>query len=431
MAVATTVSSLLNFALPLCINIVVDKVIPNQSYPSLYAIVFAYIAIMTLDSFLSYFRQYMTIMSSNKIDARLVSKSFAHLLSLPMQFFEKSSSGILIAQMHQPEVIRAFLTGRLFYTMLDIYSLPLLLIVLALCSLKLTIVVLLFTAAIASVSVFMVPIFRRKIELLSEVDGIRQTYLVETILCIRAIKSLALEPMRKKAWDSKVANSEFQRGNVGFASALIGVITDLLQKLMQIAILGFGATDVFDGALSIGGLVAFNMLSGRVTGPLVQLSTLFSEYQQIALAVQMLAQVMNRPPERTANQRGGCPPITGQLEFDQVTFYYEGTVQPALNNISFSVGEGQTIGLVGRSGSGKSTITRMIQGISLPQSGTIRLDGNDIGTIDLPHLRRNVGIVLQDNILFRGTIADNIAAGRPEATLDEVMEVARKTSRAI
>ena len=424
-AIATTISSLLNFALPLFLNIVVDKVIPNQSYQSLYALVIAYIAIITLDGFLSYVRQYMTILSANKIDARLVSRSFAHLLSLPMQFFERSSAGILIMQMHQPEVIRGFLTGRLFYTMLDIYSLPILLVVLALYSLKLTVVVLVFTAAIASVSVLMVPISRRQLERLSEADGMRQAYLVETIHCIRAIKSLALEPLRKKAWDSKIGNSVFRRGNVGFTSALTGVMTDLLQKLMQIAILGFGATDVFDGALSIGGLVAFNMLSGRVTGPLVQLSTLFSEYQQIAIAVQMLAQVMNRPPERTASQRGGRPPITGQLEFDQVTFYYEGTVQPALNSVSFSVGEGQTIGLVGRSGSGKTTITRMIQGISLPQGGAIRLNGNDIGTIDLPHLRRNVGIVLQDNILFRGTIADNIAAGRPEATLDEVMEVAR------
>ena len=424
-AIASMFSSVLNFALPLFLNIVCDKIIPNQSYQSLYMIIMVYLVVIVLDGFFSYVRQYMTIISSNKIDAKLLSRSFNHLLSLPMQFFESSSSGILTMQMHQTEVIRGFLTGRLFLTMLDVYSLPILLTALGFYSIRLTFVVLMFTAAIAAVSVLMVPIFRRQLDRLSEADGIRQAYLVETIHNIRAVKSLALEPSRKNSWDSKVGSSVRRRSSVGLTCALVAVATDLLQKLMQIAILGFGASDVFDGTLSIGGLVAFYLLSGRVTGPLVQLATLFNEYQQIVIAVRMLGQVMNRPPERDPNQQSARPYITGQLEFKQVTFRYDGTTSPALNAVSFKIEEGQTIGVVGRSGSGKTTVTRMIQGISLPQEGTILLNGNDIRNIDLSHLRRNVGIVLQDNILFRGTILDNIAAGRPESTLNEVMEVAR------
>ena len=208
-------------------------------------------------------------------------------------------------------------------------------------------------------------------------------------------------------------------------SAIAVVLTNGLEKAMTITVLGLGVISVFDGSLSIGALVAFNMLSGRVTGPLVQIVTLINEYQQTALAVKMLGQIMDHPPERNASFQGTRPAITGKLEFDNVTFRYEGTTTPALNRVSFSVQEGQVIGLVGRSGSGKTTVTRMIQGIHTPEDGVIRLSDNDIRHIDLSHLRRSVGVVLQDNLLFRGTIRDNIAAIRPTARMEEVMAAAR------
>jgi ATP-binding cassette subfamily B protein len=190
-------------------------------------------------------------------------------------------------------------------------------------------------------------------------------------------------------------------------------------------ILALGAKLVFDGTLSMGALVAFNMLSGRVTGPLVQIVSLINEYQQAELSVKMLAKVMDHAPERDPNQRGIRPLITGKLEFENVTFRYHNTVSPALDRVNFTVEEGQMIGIVGRSGSGKTTITRLIQGIHTPQEGLIRLNGTDIRHMDLAHLRRSIGVVLQDNILFRGNIRDNIAAGKPDASLHEVMEAAR------
>jgi len=172
-------------------------------------------------------------------------------------------------------------------------------------------------------------------------------------------------------------------------------------------------------------LVAFNMLSGRVTGPLVQIVSLINEYQQVELSVKMLGKVMDHAPERDPNQRGIRPLITGKLELENVTFRYHGASTPALDHLSFAVEEGQMIGVVGRSGSGKTTITRLIQGIHAPQEGLIRLNGTDLRHIDLSHLRRSIGVVLQDNILFRGSIRDNIAAGKPDASLHEVMEAAR------
>ena len=194
---------------------------------------------------------------------------------------------------------------------------------------------------------------------------------------------------------------------------------------MQIAVLGIGTTAVFDGALSIGALVAFTMLSGRVTGPLVQMVGLINEYQDAALSVRMLGVVMNTAPERQGGTRQARPPLTGLLEFDQVTFRYPGAAMPALDRVSFRVEPGQVIGVVGRSGSGKTTVTRLIQAIHQPQDGLLRLDGVDIRHVDLAYLRRGIGVVLQDNLLFRGTIRDNIAAARPDAPLDEILAAAR------
>jgi ATP-binding cassette subfamily B protein len=199
----------------------------------------------------------------------------------------------------------------------------------------------------------------------------------------------------------------------------------VLEKLMQISVLAVGCLLVFDGGLSVGALVAFTMLSGRVTGPLVQIVALINEYQEAALSVRMLGTVMNAAPERSANERLARPAIAGDLSFEDVSFTYPGAATPALSGLSFKVEKGQVIGVVGRSGSGKTTVTRLIQAIHTPQDGLIHIGGADIRHISLTHLRRSVGVVLQDNLLFRGTIRENIAAARPEASLEEIMAVAR------
>ncbi len=424
-AVATTMSNVISFGTPLFFSVMIDKVVPHHSYQTLLAVVLAFVVTTVFDGLFSYVRMYFMLFTSNKIDASLASRSFAHLLSLPMQFFDGTSAGVLLRHIQQTEAVRQFLTGRLFQTLLDASALPILLIGLALFSGKLTLVVMGFSFAIAGLIGVMVPTFRLHLERLYEAEGSRQADLVETIHGMRAVKSLALEPLRQKSWDVKVANSVRRRAAVSKMSAVAVVLTNSLEKLMQISILGVGAAEVFDGALSIGSLVAFNMLSGRVTGPLVQIVSLINEYQQTALSVRMLGKVMDHPPERDPRQRGIRPSFDGRLEFHDVRFCYHPGAAPALDGVSFSIADGEMIGVVGRSGSGKTTVTRLIQGILTPQEGMIRIGGTDIRHIDLAHLRRSIGVVLQDNILFRGSIRDNIAAARPDARLEDVVEAAR------
>lgn len=424
-AIAALLSSVISMAMPLFFNIMIDKVLPHQSHQTLYTLTFILVVVMTFEGLFSYVRQYLMLVATNKIDARLISRSFHHLLHLPMPFFENSTTGVLIRHMQQTEVIRNFLTGTMFHTLLDVATLPILLVVLTMYSGFLTMVVLMFTVAIAAVIGIMLPTFRKHLENLYNAEGNRQADLVETIHGMRAVKSMALEPLRKASWDRKVAISIFRRAKVGGIGIKASVLTTAFQTGMMVSIISLGIMEVFDGNLTLGSLVAFNMLSGRVSGPLVQIVGLINEYQQTALAVRMLGTVMNFPPERDPSQRGIRSTITGQIEFSNISFRYDKSVTPALKRVNFKVEEGQMIGVVGRSGSGKTTVTRLIQGIHTAQEGLIHLNGNDIRHFDLAHLRRSIGVVLQDNILFRGTIRENIAAGKPEASLIEVIEAAR------
>jgi len=424
-AICAIMGNVISFATPLFFNVMIDKVIPHHSYNTLMAVVLAFSLTTIFDGIFQYLRQYVTLFATNKIDASLAARTFQKLLSLPLHFFERMSAGVLVRNMMQSESVRAFLTGRLFHTALDVTNLPILLVGLSMYSFKLTMIVLLFSLAMAGVIAGMLPIFRNQLEKLYSAEGNRQADLVETIHGIRAIKSLALEQSRLAAWNDKTAYAIRCRFTVGSIGAIGGVLTNVIEKMMQIAIIGIGAHDVFEGTLSLGALVAFNMMAGRITGPLVQVVGLINEYQQTALSVRMLGGVMNQPPEREPGQRGIRPVITGKMSFEDVTFTYEGGTNPALDHINFEVEEGQVIGVVGRSGSGKTTVTRLIQGIHTAQGGMIKLNGTDIRHVDLQHLRKSIGVVLQDNILFRGTIIDNIAAGRPDASLTEVVEAAR------
>jgi ATP-binding cassette subfamily B protein len=424
-AIAAIMTTLIAFATPLLFQIMIDKVIPHRSYQTLLAVVVAFVVTLIFDSVFQYLRQYLMVFATNKIDAKLASRTFAHLLRLPMHFFESTSAGVLLRHMQQTEGIRGFLTGRLFQTILDTITIPILLVGLFMYSATLTFVVLAFTAAMAAVIGILIPTYRRYLKELYAAEGARQADLVETIHGMRTVKSLALETQRLRSWDIKVVQSVRRRAAVGYFGAAAGTFTNSLQQIMQMSILGIGAFQVFEGNITMGALVAFNMLSGRVTGPLVAIVSLVNEYQQTALSIKMLGHVMDHPAERDPNFRGIRPVITGKLEVSNVTFKYPNTVTPALDRISFTVEEGQVIGIVGRSGSGKTTITRLIQGIHAAQDGLIRLNGTDIRHVDLTHLRRSIGVVLQDNMLFRGTIRENIAAGKPDASLNEVMEAAR------
>lgn len=424
-AIAAIMANFISYVIPLLYQVIVDKVITHHSYQTLLFVVLVFLTLTLFEGVFTYVRQNLMLYATNRIDARLVSRTFQHLLSLPLQFFESHTAGVLTRHMQQTEKLRNFLTGRLFQLMLDAAVLPVLLVLLSFYSAKLTIVVLLFSALIALVIGALVPTFRHQLNMLYQSEGERQAHLVETLHSMRAVKSLVLEQNRQKSWDNKIAAAMRRHASVGRIGAFGTVLTQTLEKIMQISILALGAVDVFDGSMTLGALIAFNMLCGRVSGPLIQIVGLINEYQETALSVQMLGTVMDTKPERGSGERKARPEVTGNMSFDNVVFRYTPTANPALSRVSFQVEQGQMIGVVGRSGSGKTTITRLIQSIHQPQEGLIRLDGADLRHIDVDHLRRSIGVVLQDNLLFRGTIRENIAAAKPDASLEEILHAAR------
>ncbi|PWR17614.1 peptidase domain-containing ABC transporter [Zavarzinia compransoris] len=423
-AMAALLLHLLGLAVPVYFQLIIDKVLVHAVSSTLAVLTIGVVGALLFEAFFTFIRRQLLIHATTRIDLRLSLKLFGHLVGLPLTFFDRLPTGILVKHLAQAEKIREFLTGRLFATLIDVTVLVVLLPLLFLYSFWLTLVVLGFAAAIGLVLFLVMPVFRARLSRLYAADGRRQALLVETIGGMATAKALALEPRLARDWSDLSAETAALRRGVASLSASVGVGTGLIEKLMQVAIIAIGALLVFDGGMSVGALVAFQMLAGRVLGPLSQLTGLISEFQETLLSVRMLGEVMNAPPERRAGQSGARPPMRGHIEFDAVTFRYPGVLRPALDRVSLSLPAGAVVGIVGRSGSGKTTLTRLIQGFHAAEEGVLRIDGVDVRAIDLAHLRQNIGTVLQENFLFRGTVRDNIAMTRPEAPVEDVIAAA-------
>ena len=422
-AIAAMAMNILGLASPMFFQLVIDKVLVHHSVSTLWVLAAGIGIALLFESTFGFMRQILTLWATNKIDIRLTRRTFAHLLSLPIDYFETTSAGVVVRHMQQMEKIRGFLTGRMFFTALDLTALVILLPILFSYSVKLAMMVLLFTLMISAIVAVLVPTFQRRLNDLYTAEGQRQALMVETIHGMRTVKALALEPMQRRAWDQRSANAMNMHFRVGQISITGNAVTDLLGKLLPVVIIVIGAQDVFDQTLSVGALIAFQMLSGRVSGPLIALVGLVNEYQETALSVRMLGEVMNRAPE---GRSGGLrPELRGNITFDNVVFRYPNAQNNALDRATFEIKEGSVIGIVGRSGSGKTTITKVIHGLYRIQEGLVRFDGYDAREIDLSHLRRQVGVVLQENFLFHGTVRDNIAATMPEANFEDIVEAAK------
>ncbi|WP_022722515.1 peptidase domain-containing ABC transporter [Rhodopseudomonas sp. B29] len=424
-AVAAIMLYGLGLVVPIFFQLVIDKVLVHESFTTLYVLAAGAIAALGFDAIFNFLRRYLMLYVTSKVDIRVATKTFAHLLGLSVSYFEHISAGVLVKHMQQASRIREFLTGRLFLTLLDAVSLFVFIPVLAMYSIKLTAVVLAFTLLSGLIVVLLIGPYRRRLFDLYQAEGTRQALLVETVHGMRTVKSLAMEPLQRKIWDNSCAQSVSMRFNVERISAGAQSVTGLLEKLMTLGIIVLGALDVFGGQLTIGALVAFNMLAGRVSAPLVQMVTMVHEYQEVSLAVRMLGEVMNQPPEREALRSGLRPEIRGGIEFEGVSFRYGAEGAAALDDVSFSIAPGQVFGIVGRSGSGKTTLTRLISGLYPVQQGLVRIDGYDLREVDLVHLRQNLGVVLQDSFLFRETIRENLARVKRDATFAEVVRAAQ------
>ena len=422
--IAALAIHVLALAVPIFFQIVIDRVLVYLNVSTLIIITVGVIIAISFNAMLNWLRGYFVLSTASRIDIRLARTTFRHLMGLPMGFFEASLAGVITKHMQQGSQIREFLTGRLLTTLLDLPALIIFVPLMCWYSVRLTGIVVGVTLLLAGVIAAMIQPYSRRLRKLYQAEAQRQSLLVETVHGMRTVKSLNLEPRREEYWDNAAAEAVNTYVQVGKISLFANTFSQFIEQALTIAIVVVGAFLVFDGSLTVGGLVAFNMLSSRVISPVLQLIGLLNNYQEVMMSVEMLGEIMNRPVENSA-RRGLTPTLQGDIEIDRVTFSYPNTARPALRDFSARIPAGSLTGIVGRSGSGKTTLSALLQGLYYSSEGAIRIDGHNIRDIDLAFLRSQGGIVPQEPFLFRGSIKDNIRAGRPTASFEDVVFAAR------
>ncbi len=325
--------------------------------------------------------------------------------------------------MQEANNVRDFLASRLFNTLLDFLAVVIYLPVLLIYSWQLTLIVLAVSAVAFVTLAVMSREFRVKLRDVNDIEGRRKAFLFEILNGIDTIKTLALEPRSLLRWRRFTDEAATKTLSLDHTAARARSVVMSLERSMSVGIGALGALFVLSDKMTVGALIAFNMLGLRLAQPLIQASTLMQEYQKAVLSLKLLAQLMQTKPEPASGQL--APRVKGHIEFEDVTFHYPGSATPAVKDISFAIEPGQIVGIVGRSGSGKTTITRLLQGLYRPQTGLVKIDGQDLKELDLAHMRTQIGVVLQENFLFRGTVRDNIAMTKPAASLDEVVQAAQ------
>jgi ATP-binding cassette subfamily B protein len=424
---ASITLSLLTIIPPLLVLTVVDRVVVHHSMSTL-VLLTAILVITTLyEMFLGSARRLLVLVIGTRLDAKLNLYIFNRLLRLPLDFFERHSAGETTYKVAQIYRVREFLTGRLMNTFLDMFTLLILLPFLFWLDATLAWMVVAAASLIALVILAFLHPMRVVVGHVINAETLKNGTLIETVHGIRTVKSLALEPARRAEWDERVANVGKWRLAAGRLANWPATLVTPLERFISIGVIMVGVFLALDDstAVSLGALMAFMMLGMRVAGPLVQLARLIEDLEEARNAVGQVGAVLNRPMEANPASGGMRPKFTGAISFDDVTYTYPNTKTPALDRVTFSIPAGTMLGVVGRSGSGKSTLTRLLQGITRDYTGFLKIDNADLREINLQHLRRSFGTVLQENFLFRGSIRDNIIAGRAGLTLDDVVRACR------
>lgn len=425
--IASLTISILTIFPPLVVMATVNKVLQFHStstlvlLSSVMAIVFAY------ETLLNYARRLIISVVGTRLDAKLGLYLFDRLLRLPLDYFERHPAGETMYKIGQVYRVREFLTGKLLTTFLDLITLCILLPVLFYLQPTLASVVLICAVSIALIILAFLRPMRTAYKKVVTAETWKAAALGESIAGIKTVKSLGIEPQRKSLWDERVAASGKWRLAFGQLSNWPQTLVNPIERFMVLGTMMFGAFLAMSDSSGymVGALFAFMMLSQRVAQPLVGLAKLIEDFEEVGAAIGEVGSVLNQPLEVDAASGGVRPKLTGDISMQDVTFNYPGYKLPALDRVSFSIPEGTMLGVVGKSGSGKSTIARLLQGINREYSGFLKMDGIDIREINLRHLRQSLGVVLQDNFLFRGSIRENIIAGRSGLTMSDVMNAAR------
>ncbi|CAE6812480.1 Toxin RTX-I translocation ATP-binding protein [Paraburkholderia aspalathi] len=409
---------------PMFFQVVMDKVLVNHAMKTLHVIGIGLICAILFEAVLTGIRSWVFAHTSSKIDVELGARLFRHLLALPLAYFQTRRVGDSVARIRELENIRSFLTGNAMTLVLDLAFSVVFLALMLWYSVPLTLIVVGSIPLYVLLSIVFTPVIRVRLNEKFNRGAENQSFLVETISGIDTVKSMAVEPRWIQKWERQLAGYVKAGLSVSNAATIASGGVTLISKLVTAAIMWVGALHVIDGKMTVGELVAFNMLAGQVSSPILRLAQLWNDFQQVGVSMARLGDMLNVRTE-VAGQKTRLPRLAGGIAFDQVSFRYRPDAADVLRGVSLQVAPGEVIGIVGRSGSGKSTLTKLVQRLYVPNRGRVLIDGQDIAVVDTTSLRQQIGVVLQENVLFNRTVRENIALTNPALPIEAIIEAAK------
>ena len=411
---------------PLFFQVVTDKVLAHQGFTTLDVLAIGLVSVSTFESLLTGLRTYIFAHTCNRIDVELGARLFQHLVALPISYFEARRAGDSVARVRELETIRNFLTGSSLTLVIDLIFTFVFLAVMFYYSPTLAFIVIGSFPFYIALSAGVTPVFRRRLEEKFERNSENQSFLVESVTAIETIKAMAVEPQLQRRWEEQLASYTRSSFNVLSLGNWASQAVQYVSKIVTALTLYFGAHLVIEGKLTIGELVAFNMLAGRVAQPVLRLAQVYQDFHQVRISIARLGDILNSTPEPTYSPtRAALPAIRGDIQVEHVTFRYRPDGPEILKDVTLRIPAGQMVGIVGPSGSGKSTLTKLVQRLYVPEGGRVLVDGIDLGMVDVAWLRRQVGGVLQENVLFNRSIRDNIAFVDPALPMDRIITAAQ------
>jgi HlyB family type I secretion system ABC transporter len=424
--VASFFVQLFALANPLMIQVIIDKVISQNSVDTLGYLVFFLIVINVFEALLTTLRTYLFVDTTNRIDLTLGSEIIDHLLRLPLRYFEKRPVGEISTRVNELERIRQFLTGTALTVVLDCVFSVIYVVVMVIYSPLLTAVTLAIIPVFIALTLGFSPTIRRQLRTKAERNAETQSYLVEILTGIQTVKAQNIELRSRWKWQERYARYISTGFKNTITSTLANSASDFLNKLSRVLIIGLGAFLVLDQQLTLGQLIAFRIIAGYVTSPIMRLAQLWQNFQETALSLERLADIVDNPEEGEADRDNiPMPAIKGRVKYDSLSFRFKNTGPMQLNNVTAEFEPGTFVAIVGESGAGKSTMTKLLSRLYEPEGGRILVDGYDINRVELYSLRRQIGVVPQETLLFEGSIMENIALTNPDATTEEIIAAAQ------